>query len=660
MNTGKQINAMVAVLFLVLIAIGAYTIWDPFRSADAADAQVAKSADFGAQTFERNCRVCHGDRGEGPPNSGRLAAARPLNTDTLQGIADGVFDPAQKDKAFKIVTNTVMCGRVGTAMPTWGASQGGTLNQEQIRQLAVLITEGRWDLAIEHADATDATFTNNAKVNVDGGTFAAAASDLVVSNAGPFTLGQYIRIGAERLRVLPKEIIVQRGVDDTKAADHATGTQILVAGAPVIRNPAPTLRSGVIVPLGGSVESLAEAATKDDTALVVGDTTGFAPGDVLQLGDEHVRVTDVARGIPTTGVVLVAAIGREPKKLFVSSAGAIKAGDLIRLESEPMQVKGIGEAGTGVKLDDDVSAGSNVVSVEDARYLRTGYEFKLGNEWLEVVGAVDTGQTVAEAIGRAQTTLLVSGTEGIEKGMIIRIDGELLRISGIVKPARVQLTRGVDGTAKVAHDAGTPLLKALTEAQAGQDASTGQAVLEPLSADGYNMAITGTAKINVGDKYKLGDEIVTVTAVDPALVRIDRGVQKTAVAEHARRASIFDGNHLEVTRAINDTSRGRPQVRLANSLEATERQARCRRQASGACEEHRALHRQPPDRCARAEDHTGVRTQERRPCAQLPDRAGRARDHRRRRSERLWPVRTVGRRRRLRAQRRPPSPARRP
>jgi mono/diheme cytochrome c family protein/uncharacterized cupredoxin-like copper-binding protein len=558
MNTGKQINAMVAVLFLVLIAIGAYTIWDPFRSADAADQQVEKSADFGAQTFERNCRLCHGDRGQGGSAGGRLAAALPLNTDTLQGIDNGVFDPANKALAFKRVTNTIMCGRVGTQMPTWGASQGGTLNDEQIKQLAVLITEGRWDLVEEHVNTTDAHMTNDARVNVDGGTFAVDASDLVVTNAGAFTLGQYIRIGDERLRVLPKEIEVERGVDGTAAAGHATGTQVLVDGAPVIRNPAPTLRDGAVVPLGGTAESLAEAATKDDTALVVGDTTGFAPGDVLQLGDEHVRVTEVTRGIPTTGVVLVDAIGREPKKLFVSSAGDIEVGGLIRLESEPMQVKGIGEAGTGVKLDDDLSASSGVVSVDDARYLRKEYQFRLGDEWLEVVGAVDTGQTVGEAIGRAQKTLLVSGTEGIEKGMIIRIDGELLRVSDIVKPARVQLTRGDDGTAIVAHDVGTPLTKAIEqkEGQPAPDTSTGQALLEPLSAgvDGYFMTITGTAKLNVGDKYKLGDETVTIKAVDPALVRIERGVQKTGVEEHARRAPIFDGNHLAVTRGINNTA----------------------------------------------------------------------------------------------------------
>jgi mono/diheme cytochrome c family protein len=554
MNTGKQINAMVFVLFLVLIVVGAYTIWDPFRSADAADAQLAKTADFGAQTFERNCRLCHGDRGEGPPTSGRLASAIPLNTDTLQGIDNGVFDQAKKNDAYKRITNTIMCGRVGTQMPTWGVNNGGTLSDEQIRQLAVLITEGRWDLVEEHSDNTDAMTTNHAKVDADGGTFAADATDLNVSNAGAFSLGQYVRIGEERLRVLPKEVLIERGVDGTEAVDHDRGTQILVDGQPVRRNQTPTLRDGQIVLLGGAQESLAEPITKDGTALPVGDNRGFDAGDILQLDDEHVRVTGITTGIPSTGVVVAKEFRREPKKIFVSGAGDITEGDLIRIDSEPMTIKSVGEAGTGVKLDEDTTSASNVVSVEDARFLRKGYQFNVGDEWMQVIGAVDTGQTVDAVIGRAQSTLSVSGTLGIEQGMLIRIDGELLKVTQIIRPARAQIKRGQDGTTVAEHAAGTSILKlAAKDAEDQTPADSGQATLDAVSADGYLMSLTGIAKVNVGDKYKLDDETIEVAAVDPAIVRIQRGVRHTDVAEHTRRSSIFVGNYLNVTRGINGT-----------------------------------------------------------------------------------------------------------
>ena len=63
MNTGKQINAMVVVLLLSLIAIGAYTMWDPFRSESAEEEQLDTDAGRGATTFAMNCRLCHGDGG---------------------------------------------------------------------------------------------------------------------------------------------------------------------------------------------------------------------------------------------------------------------------------------------------------------------------------------------------------------------------------------------------------------------------------------------------------------------------------------------------------------------------------------------------------------------------------------------------------------------
>jgi hypothetical protein len=170
-----------------------------------------------------------------------------------------------------------------------------------------------------------------------------------------------------------------------------------------------------------------------------------------------------------------------------------------------------------------------------------------------VIGAVDTGQTVDATIGRAQTTLSVSGTEGIEQGMVIRIDGELLQVKEIVKPARVEIERGEGGTA---HDAGTALLKAIepVEGQPAPDDSTGQTLMEALDASATTMTVTGVAKINVGDKYKLGDETITVKEVSPAVLRIKRGVQKTKIEEHARRTSIYDGNHLNVERGVNGTS----------------------------------------------------------------------------------------------------------
>lgn len=126
MNTSKQINIMVALIFLLLIALGAYTIFDPTRQQEAAAIQTDLLAQRGASTFSANCRPCHGDTGQG-----RIGPA--LNRPDLR-------DPAKLDVNQQFVRDTITCGRVGTLMPTWGQSEGGSLSDEQIRELVTLIT----------------------------------------------------------------------------------------------------------------------------------------------------------------------------------------------------------------------------------------------------------------------------------------------------------------------------------------------------------------------------------------------------------------------------------------------------------------------------------------------------------------------------------------
>jgi mono/diheme cytochrome c family protein len=558
MNTGKQINAMVLVLFLVLIAVGAYTIWDPFRSDAAKTTQDDTAATFGAQTFTLNCRLCHGDRGQGGQSGGRLAAAPALDRPEFQGIDKGAFSQSTFDINLRLITNTITCGRAGTFMPTWGASQGGTLSDEQIRQLVVLITEGHWDLAQEHADQTDATTTNNATVQMSSGSLSADATELTVSNAGPFTLGQYVRIDGERMRVLPKQLDVQRGVDGTEAADHKLGAAILRNGTPVLGKPAPTLSRGAVVLMAGPAATLAEKAAKDASAFAVGDTSGFAAGDTLQVDDETVRVTGISRGIPTTGQVLAKAMGRTPKTILVSGPQGIQEGTLVRIDSELMTVTAVGNDGnTGTELDANATATDAELSVNKPTFFRPDYQVRVGDEMMRVVGPVDTGQTLAVVIGTAQTTLSVSGTASVEQGMIVRIDDELFRVKQIVQPARLEIDRGVDGTPAASHTSGVAVLKAVkppAEGQPPEDATTGQTLLADVTADATTIDVSATTKLAVDQKYKLDDETVQIKSFDPALLKVERAVGGTKKAAHSRRASIYDGNKLEVKRGVDGTA----------------------------------------------------------------------------------------------------------
>lgn len=143
MNTNKQINIMILLVFGAIILTGAYWIIDPDRATSARQTQQESTVERGAWLFSQNCRVCHGNVGEGGAASNRLRSAPPLDRDDLQGIVDGEFSETALTQAYDLVFNTIVCGRVGRPMPTWGQSQGGTLNDEQIKQLTTFITQPR-------------------------------------------------------------------------------------------------------------------------------------------------------------------------------------------------------------------------------------------------------------------------------------------------------------------------------------------------------------------------------------------------------------------------------------------------------------------------------------------------------------------------------------
>ncbi|MCH7718753.1 MAG: c-type cytochrome [Chloroflexi bacterium] len=543
MNTGKQVNAMVLVLFLLVIATGAYALWDTTRADSAIDDQQEMTAERGATTFALNCRLCHGDRGEGGVAGGRLPSAPALARDDLQGIENGTFNQDALDSAFKFVMNTVTCGRVGTSMPTWGQSQGGTLSEEQIRQLTILITarEGEfWALAQVHADELDAEATGHATVQMPDDVFAAGGTELIVSNASPFSLEQYIRIEDERLRVLPLALEVERGVDGTDAIEHSTGTPIVA-----------TQLAGEEDPATG--ESLAALITAEDTLLPVSGTNQIRIGDTVQLGDERVRVNGFSTGIPATGQTLVKSIGRTPDRILVSGAEGIEVGAIIRMGGELLQVTAVADDGDlEIVLDEAVSLSADRISVDDAAFFLPDYVIRIDDERIRVIDAVDTGQTLRATVGRAETTITVSGSEGLELGMVIRMGRELLQITEL-HPAVVEVQRGVadeegNTTQAASHASGTSILK--TDVTEDEEPDTDQTLLEAAGPDATTFTVSGTSGIAEGETFQLGGELVTVESIEPARLRVARGVDGTSAASHPARGDIFEGNLLDVERGV--------------------------------------------------------------------------------------------------------------
>lgn len=136
MNTSKQINAMIGLLLLLLVGIGFYTIWDPFRAEAENDRTREEIAMRAARTYGLNCRQCHGNNGEGRVGPALNPEFRAKNPDLIQ-----FADPTKLKETQPLVTNTLVCGRIGKLMPPWSQAQGGSLTDEQIRQLMILITD---------------------------------------------------------------------------------------------------------------------------------------------------------------------------------------------------------------------------------------------------------------------------------------------------------------------------------------------------------------------------------------------------------------------------------------------------------------------------------------------------------------------------------------
>lgn len=142
----RRISLMILLMIILVGTVLTYGMLDKGRAEDAAEAQKVEAADHGASLFARNCAGCHGIRGQG------------LIGPTLNKPDNRPDDQATADQLKDLFHNTITCGRVGTAMPAWGQTQKGPLNDFQIGQLVALITtqgpggpadETYWDTAEE-------------------------------------------------------------------------------------------------------------------------------------------------------------------------------------------------------------------------------------------------------------------------------------------------------------------------------------------------------------------------------------------------------------------------------------------------------------------------------------------------------------------------------
>lgn len=320
MNTSKQINIMVALVFLAVVLTGAYTLWDPHRAADAEDVQFARTVERGAFLFSQNCRACHGDKAEGGAAANRLAAAPPLNRPDLQGLVDNEENAAAQTAAFKLVTNTITCGRIGTPMPPWGIEHGGTLTDKQIYQLATLITDGNkeiepgvtgWDFAKELAIEGSHEFhiTGDASHGIElARPLGEESTTIFLNQVDPLSAGSRLQIDDELMVVQDvnpdqNTVTVERALGTTQAATHDEGSEVLTPPSP----PDPPSTTGENGPVCGQYLRVA-APTAQPTAE---GTPSGEPSPTPEPAQPSTTLEIAARNVMFTKDTLVGVAGQE-------------------------------------------------------------------------------------------------------------------------------------------------------------------------------------------------------------------------------------------------------------------------------------------------------------------------------------------------------------
>lgn len=166
MNTSKQVNVMIGVVFLAFLMFTGYMVNEANRQHVAREEITHRIAERGARLYVNNCRGCHGMEGEGhvaPPLKNKAFLV--LGAENAYGAE--ATPSGEADAVHTFLFNTIACGRTNTFMPTWAQRFGGPLSDTQVNQLVTLITEGRWDvvreIAAEHDPGLYAELTEGVK-----------------------------------------------------------------------------------------------------------------------------------------------------------------------------------------------------------------------------------------------------------------------------------------------------------------------------------------------------------------------------------------------------------------------------------------------------------------------------------------------------------------
>jgi cytochrome c len=147
----RKIIAIVAMIAAMALLFLGYGFREPARQVSAQEQQLDISIGRGINSFTTLCFPCHGEKGQGAvvPDQNPERLAPPLNRPDLRPT-----DSDERTKKYDFIFKTIQRGRPNTPMPTWGQIDGGSLLDEQINELTLMILNGDREVMFEGKKAT--------------------------------------------------------------------------------------------------------------------------------------------------------------------------------------------------------------------------------------------------------------------------------------------------------------------------------------------------------------------------------------------------------------------------------------------------------------------------------------------------------------------------
>ncbi len=142
----RKIVATMGMLVVAGVLFFAYGLKEPARQAEASERLLDTSIARGVTQYTTLCYACHGEQGQGAvvPDTVPMRLAPPLNRADLRPT-----DPDERKRRYDFIFKTIQRGRPGTPMPAWGQTDGGTLFDEQINELTLMILNGDREIVYE-------------------------------------------------------------------------------------------------------------------------------------------------------------------------------------------------------------------------------------------------------------------------------------------------------------------------------------------------------------------------------------------------------------------------------------------------------------------------------------------------------------------------------